>query len=173
MSTVAQDSLPSSVPRLEPGGANWLIYRLRFTQAVKAKGKWGHFDGMSKRPTEPKVVARASSLEAAVQTPLPGDEEEVSSGPATRARTRGGTARSVSQTGKEGDEDPATLLQFMQEQWDLDEDVALYLLSQRIPDSALIRLERFSSCQEKWAALVQEFTQKSVFAQTAMRADFL
>lgn len=48
------DSLPSSVPKLDPAGANWSIFLFRFQDAVEAKGYWGHFDGTDERPTTAK-----------------------------------------------------------------------------------------------------------------------
>jgi hypothetical protein len=48
MATAATDSLPITllnVLRLEPSGANWAIFTLRFQEAMQANQKWGHFDG--------------------------------------------------------------------------------------------------------------------------------
>ena len=55
MSSTTQltDTLPSTVPRLDANGANWVIFSLRFRYAVEAKGFWGHFDGTSIRPANP------------------------------------------------------------------------------------------------------------------------
>lgn len=51
MATVTNsDTLPNSIPRLDDQARNWVIFRLRFSAAVAAKGKWGHFDGSSTRP---------------------------------------------------------------------------------------------------------------------------
>jgi hypothetical protein len=43
--------LPSSVPKLEPTGLNWTIFKLCFQDALDGKGYWGHFDGTSKAPS--------------------------------------------------------------------------------------------------------------------------
>ncbi|KZV86742.1 hypothetical protein EXIGLDRAFT_593380, partial [Exidia glandulosa HHB12029] len=40
----------SDVKKLEANGSNWLVFHLRFVKAVKAKSKWGHFDGSKARP---------------------------------------------------------------------------------------------------------------------------
>ncbi|KAL5520228.1 hypothetical protein ACEPAG_9441 [Sanghuangporus baumii] len=45
MSTQSHDTLPTSIPTLETSEKNWLLYSLHFQLAVKAKEKWGHFDG--------------------------------------------------------------------------------------------------------------------------------
>lgn len=39
--------LPSSVPKLDPAGLNWTVFKLHFQDALDAKGYWGHFDGTS------------------------------------------------------------------------------------------------------------------------------
>jgi hypothetical protein len=49
--TSLADTLPSSVPKLEPTGSNWTVFLFRFEDAVDAKGFWGHFDGTSALPT--------------------------------------------------------------------------------------------------------------------------
>jgi gag-polypeptide of LTR copia-type len=55
--TSLSDSLSSSVPKLESTGTNWAIFEIRFHDAVKAKGFWGHFDGTSVRPVAIFVTA--------------------------------------------------------------------------------------------------------------------
>ena len=65
MSTVntssLSDTLPSTVPKLDAEGDNWAIFLVRFTDAVEAKGFWGHFDGSSSAP-----VTTTSSTEAEI-----------------------------------------------------------------------------------------------------------
>jgi len=61
----ATDSLPitlPNVPRLEPSGANWAIFTLRFQEAMQANQKWGHFDGSITRPI-PADVAKPTDDE--------------------------------------------------------------------------------------------------------------
>ena len=53
--TSLSDSLPSSIPKLDASGLNWAIFSVRFMDAVKAKGFWGHFDGTSKCPSDAQV----------------------------------------------------------------------------------------------------------------------
>ncbi|KAG5717100.1 hypothetical protein E4T56_gene7174 [Termitomyces sp. T112] len=50
ITAVTTDSLPSDVPELLPDGVNWGIFEIRFSAAVKSKGKWPHFDGSTPRP---------------------------------------------------------------------------------------------------------------------------
>jgi hypothetical protein len=44
------DPYATSVPRLEPTGSNWVIFSMRFQEAMEANQKWGHFDGSATRP---------------------------------------------------------------------------------------------------------------------------
>ena len=50
MSATVSDHLPSSIPGLDPSGANWAIFSIRFRDAVDAKGFWGHFDSSEACP---------------------------------------------------------------------------------------------------------------------------
>jgi hypothetical protein len=58
------DSLPTSVPKLEATELNWVIFLVRFRDAVEAKGYWGHFDGslpapsLSTPPTTAETTAK-------------------------------------------------------------------------------------------------------------------
>jgi len=45
------DILPSSVPKLLATGLNWTAFSMRFEDAIRAKGLWGHFDGSISKPT--------------------------------------------------------------------------------------------------------------------------
>ena len=121
--TSLSDALPSSIPKLDPTGANWAIFRVRFKDAIQAKGFWGHFDGSSAVPT-------------------------LSSSPTT-------------------DELAAKA------QWDKDEYSAISLLTQRLPDSTLMRIYAKTTVKERWEAVVKEYSEKGAYAQTEMRAKFL
>jgi hypothetical protein len=54
-----------------------------------------------------------------------------------------------------------------------DECSARSLLTQKLPDSALMRIQNKASVKERWDAITTEFTQKGAFAQTELRARFL
>jgi len=58
-------------------------------------------------------------------------------------------------------------------QWDKDERSAKSLLTQRLPDSTLMKIHTKKSVQERWEAVVKEFTEKGAYAQTELRAKFL
>jgi hypothetical protein len=55
--------LPTTVPKLESTRLNWTVFSMRFQDALKAKGFWGHFDGsadcpaLSKPPKPEEEVA--------------------------------------------------------------------------------------------------------------------
>ena len=52
--TSLANTLPSSIPKLDASGVNWVIFLLRFQDAVEVKGYWGHFDGTEASPVVPK-----------------------------------------------------------------------------------------------------------------------
>ena len=58
-------------------------------------------------------------------------------------------------------------------QWDKDERSAKSLLTQKIPDSALMRIRKAKTVKEQWDAITTEYTKKGTFAQTDLRMRFL
>src|SRR5882762_2254137 len=101
MSThVSPDTLPSSVPKLDPRGENWAIFKIRFQNAMEVKEKWAHFNDQQKRPTD--------AAEAA--------------------------------------------------EWDKNERMAKYMLTQRLPDSTVVRIQKCKNVAEQWSAIVKEYT---------------
>ncbi|KIJ38703.1 hypothetical protein M422DRAFT_98245, partial [Sphaerobolus stellatus SS14] len=59
------------------------------------------------------------------------------------------------------------------DQWDKNERSSRSLLTQKLPDSALMRVRSLSTVKERWAAIVKEYTEKGAYAQTAARTSFL
>ncbi|KIM46606.1 hypothetical protein M413DRAFT_82539 [Hebeloma cylindrosporum] len=108
--TSLADSLPSSIPKLDATGLNWAIFSVRFQDAVEAKGFWGHFDGSEPRPG-------------------PSPAPEGAPAPAVGAAATPAPAVVVS------DDILAAQLQ-----WDKNEKSAKSLLTQKIPDSTLLRV---------------------------------
>ena len=47
------EQLPTNIPRLEPNGVNWVIFSMRFWEAMQATHRWDYFDGSKPHP-EPK-----------------------------------------------------------------------------------------------------------------------
>src|SRR5271169_5112119 len=59
------------------------------------------------------------------------------------------------------------------DQWDKDERSAKSLLTQKIPDSTLMRVYAKQTVLERWDAIVAEYTEKGAYAQTELRTKFL
>jgi len=71
--TSLSDSLPSSIPKIDPTGLNWAIFSVHFQGAVEAKGFWGHFDGFELRPEPspaPAPTTTAPEYGRAAPTPV-------------------------------------------------------------------------------------------------------
>jgi hypothetical protein len=49
------------------------------------------------------------------------------------------------------------------DEWDQDEVVARYLLSQRLPDSTAVRLKGLTTAKERWDKVIAEFSVKSQY----------
>src|SRR6266571_4246158 len=58
------------------------------------------------------------------------------------------------------------------EKWVYDDQVAQYLLSQRLPDSTVVRMGPYSTAALRWERVTDEFTAKSVFAQNDLETAF-
>jgi len=59
------------------------------------------------------------------------------------------------------------------EKWEKDKRSSRSLLTQKLPDSALMRIRTKPSVRERWEAITKEFTEKGAFAQMELRALFL
>ena len=68
---------------------------------------------------------------------------------------------------------PAADLVKSQDQWDKDERSAKSLLTQKIPDSTLMRIHTKKTVVERWNSIVTEYTEKGSYAQTDLRQKFL
>jgi len=44
------DRLHTLIPRLNPDGTNWAMFRMCFEEAMDTTGRWGYFDGTEMRP---------------------------------------------------------------------------------------------------------------------------
>ena len=123
VSTALADTLPSSVPKLDPSGSNWTVFLFRFQDAVDAKGFWGHFDGTSKKPvlSEPPVEGESAAIA----------------------------------------------------QWEKDERSSKSLLTQKLPDSTMVLIHSKTSVKGRWEEVVKEYSAKSEYAKTGLRAKFL
>ena len=57
--------------------------------------------------------------------------------------------------------------------WRKDEALALDLLTQRVPDSTVIRTSSQPTAAAMWSEIVREYTEKGAYAQTELRTKFL
>jgi transposase InsO family protein len=57
-------------------------------------------------------------------------------------------------------------------EWDQNEVVSRYLLSQRLPDSTAVRLKGLASAKERWDKVKAEFSVKSQYAEADMLTSF-
>ena len=71
---IMSDPYAISVPRLEPNGSNWVIFSMRFQEAMEANLKWSHFDGSATRPV-PKDAKNPTDDEK--KSGLAWDQDEV------------------------------------------------------------------------------------------------
>ncbi|KAK0183619.1 hypothetical protein F5146DRAFT_991483, partial [Armillaria mellea] len=123
VTTSITDSLPGSMPKLDPTGLNWVIFSIRFHDTVEPKGFWGHFSGTTPCPTvsSPPTQAEHTAVEA----------------------------------------------------WQKDECSARSLLMQKIPNSTLMHIHSKPTVQERWEAIIDEYTNKGAYTQTDLRNQFM
>jgi len=57
--------------------------------------------------------------------------------------------------------------------WDKEERIASYMLSQKLPDSAIMCIRKLTTVVEKWKAVKDEFSMKGLFAWMEMRSSFI
>ena len=58
-------------------------------------------------------------------------------------------------------------------QWKKDKQLAKSLLMQKLPDLTLMKVHTKKTVQERWEAVVKEYTEKGVYVQTDLHAKFL
>ena len=56
--------------------------------------------------------------------------------------------------------------------WDYEDQVARYLLSQRLPDSTAVRMGPYTTAKVRWDRVHAEYTAKSVYAQNDLESTF-
>jgi hypothetical protein len=59
------------------------------------------------------------------------------------------------------------------EKWEYEDSVASYLLSQRLPDTTVMRLSTCSTTKERWDMVTLEYQAKSAYAQADLHQSFL
>ena len=58
------------------------------------------------------------------------------------------------------------------EQWDHEDLITRYLLSQRLPDTTAMRLSAYLTVASCWNRVNEEYTAKSVYAQNDLESSF-
>ncbi|EKM74598.1 hypothetical protein AGABI1DRAFT_133077 [Agaricus bisporus var. burnettii JB137-S8] len=149
---VINDVLPPTVPALDVSGTNWAIFELRFRMVIQGKGLWGHFDGSTPRPTPPRAITPASHPSTPVLATSPS------------------TAAAAVQVPIPSTPTP-TVAEI--DAWDRNENIALSLLAQRIPDSTLVVVSAQTTVKLMWDKIVRDYTYKSAFSQANLRQDFM
>ena len=134
----------AALDKLDQSGSNWVMFQHRFLIAIRQKKVLGHFDGSSVKPALPQAAA---SPENATQA-------QIAAAQAAHA-TALAQAREARRT------------------WQEKEDLALYLLSQKLPDSIFAKHMRKDSVATMWAAIIKEFTQKSMMMKSHLHTEFM
>ncbi|KIL60213.1 hypothetical protein M378DRAFT_39448, partial [Amanita muscaria Koide BX008] len=57
--------------------------------------------------------------------------------------------------------------------WQYHEDLAMYLLSQKLPDSIMSKYMRKETVADMWTAIENEFTEKSMLMQSQLHQEFM
>lgn len=59
------------------------------------------------------------------------------------------------------------------DKWDYKDQIAHYLLSQRLPDTTAMQVSHFRTVKEHWEKVTKEFTAKSTYAKNDLKHAFL
>jgi len=156
---IVNDILPSSVPKLDVSGGNWVIFLLRFQTIVKGKSLWEHFDG-----SMPCLVLSSSAQSS---TPLASSPTQISriilTVSITLATLSSSTLVASSPTGTAADIAA----------WEQDENIAYAFLIQYILDSTLIVILSCATMKLMWDTIIHDYTYKSVFSQAHLCRGFI
>ena len=152
------------VPKLDVGGANWVLYKERLVWAADAKGLAGHLDGTSVEPVAPPVTAGIN-----VTAPSGGQVAGAAAAPAaagggadaTAGATGGGAVAAapiVVIPGPGTVPDPAqTVYQTELATWKKGEAVVKQLIMSTIPDSLFMKVRAKGTAHAIWLVLASEF----------------
>ena len=121
------------VPKLEVGGANWVIYKDRFLWSIDARGLLEHVDGSASEPTHP-VTPRILP-----KTPDSGGEVEIQV--------------TVSKDDEKKLEDWSRELKL----WKQGEAIVKQQIAATIPDSLFMKIRGKTTALEIWNTLSREY----------------
>jgi gag-polypeptide of LTR copia-type len=124
MSSSATEQFTTHIPRLDPEGANWANFAMRFKGAMIASRCWGYFDGSKKHPA-------------------PADEDK-----------------------------PTNTEVEAMECWDSKDQIAGYLLIQRLPDLTTMEESHLNTAKERWEMVQKEYMAKSKYARNDLEQVF-
>lgn len=133
------------VPKLEVGGANWVIYKDRFLWSINARGLLEHVDGSTDEPScpvIPKLVPRTPESTGEVEIRLPQTKEE---------------EKKLEEWTKE------------LKLWKQGEAIVKQQIAATIPDSLFMKIRGKTTALEIWNALSREFQNKSKMVSVDLR----
>ena len=135
------------VPKLEAGGANWVVYKDRFVWSVDARGLLEHVDGSEREPVcpvKPRMVPRKDS-----------------EGKDTRDVVQAAYTREEERDIKEW---KAEL-----KEWKRGEAIVKQQIAATIPDSLFMKIRDKGTAVEIWEALKGDFQNKSRMVAVDLR----
>jgi len=59
------------------------------------------------------------------------------------------------------------------DEWDKDKCTALYMLTQKLTDSAIVQIPKFATCVQCWKLVEDEFIRKGLFAHSDLHQSFM
>jgi len=68
---------------------------------------------------------------------------------------------------------PTNMEKLATQQWDHEDDIAGYLMTQHLPDKIILDIEKLASTEEQWDAISSIFTAKTDFMQTDLHQSFM
>jgi len=119
------------VPKLEAGGANWVIYKDRFIWSVDARGLLEHVDGSEREPVcpvKPRMVPKKDS-------------------------EGNNTRKTVQATHTRGEERNMKEWKMVLKEWKQGEAIVKQQIAATIPDSLFMKIRNKGTALEIWEAL--------------------
>ena len=133
------------VPKLEVGGANWVIYKDRFLWSIDARGLLEHVDGSSDEPScpvTPKLMPRTPESSGDVEIRISHTKDE---------------EKKLEEWTKE------------LKLWKQGEAIVKQQIAATIPDSLFMKIRGKTTALEIWNALSKEFQNKSKMVSVDLR----
>ena len=132
------------VPKLEVTGSNWVIYKMRFSWSIDARGLLEHIDGSAWEPTKPPITKKA-------------------------AEDGSGAKKDVTEKLTEAEEKKLEEWKEKLRVWKQGEAVVKQQIAATIPDSLFMKIQGQGSAFLIWAALTNDFQNKSRMVSVDLR----